>query len=66
MQNNNVRKIVNVRLSKTLVGALPYGTVWVDEPSSFVVSWSGELQTRGKMRENETCGGKSRCVAEIL
>ena len=33
-----VRKIVqNVGLSKTLVRALPYGIVWVDEPSSFVV-----------------------------
>ena len=37
-KNNSVRRIVNDRLSKTLVGALPYGTVWVDEPSPFVVS----------------------------
>ena len=37
MQNNSVRKIVNDGLSKTLVGALPYGTVWVDEPSPILV-----------------------------
>ena len=30
--NNSVRKIVNDGLSKTPVRALPYGTVWVDEP----------------------------------
>ena len=35
--NNSVQKIVNDGLSKTLVRALPYGTVW-DETSPFVVS----------------------------
>ena len=30
--------ILNDGLSKTLVGALPYWTVWMDEPSPFVVS----------------------------
>ena len=30
--------IFNDALSKTLVGALPYWTVWMDEPSPFVVS----------------------------
>ena len=37
-KNNCVRKIVNDGLSKTLIRALPYGNVWVDEPSPFVVS----------------------------
>ena len=36
--NNSVRKIFNDGLSKTLVGTLPYWTVWVDEPGPFVVS----------------------------
>ena len=36
--NNSVRKIVNDRLSKTLVRTLPYRTVGVDEPGPFVVS----------------------------
>ena len=39
MQNNySVWKVANDRLSTTLVEALPYGTVWVDKPSPFVVS----------------------------
>ena len=33
-----VWKIPNDGLSKTLVGALPYWTVWMDEPSPFVLS----------------------------
>ena len=33
-----VQKIVNDGLSKILVGTLPYGTVWVNEPGPFVVS----------------------------
>ena len=37
-ENNSVRKIVNDGLSKTLVRALPNWTVWMDEPSPFVVS----------------------------
>ena len=37
-KNISVRKIVHDRLSKTLVRTLPYGTVWVDRPSPFVVS----------------------------
>ena len=37
-KSNSVRMIVNGELSKTLVRALPYETVWVDEPSPFVVS----------------------------
>ena len=37
-KNNSVRKIVNDGLSKTPARALPYWTVWMDEPSPFVVS----------------------------
>ena len=40
-KNNIVRKIVNVvndGLSKTLIGALSYGMVWVDEASPFIVN----------------------------
>ena len=36
-KNNTVRKIVNDGLSKTVVRALPYGIVWVDESSLFVI-----------------------------
>ena len=36
-KNNSVRKIVD-GLSKTVVRALPYATVWVDKPSPFVFS----------------------------
>ena len=36
--NISVRRIINDGFSKTLVRALPYGTVWVDESSHFVVS----------------------------
>ena len=35
----SVWKIVNDGISKTLVSALPSGTVWVDERSPFVLSW---------------------------
>ena len=43
-KNNSVRMIVNDGLSKTSDRAPPYWTVWVDEPSPFVVNfWSGEL-----------------------
>ena len=41
-KNNSVLKIVGDGLLKTLIRALPYGTVWVDESSPFVVLWSGE------------------------
>ena len=37
-KNDSVHKIVKDGLSKTLVRALLSGTVWVDEPSPFVVS----------------------------
>ena len=37
-KNNSVWKIVNDELSKTIIRVLPYGTVWVDEPSPLVVS----------------------------
>ena len=37
-KSNSVRKTVNDGLSRTLVRALPHGTVWMDEPSLFVVS----------------------------
>ena len=37
LKNNSVQKIVNDKLSKKLVRALPYVTVWVDESSPFVV-----------------------------
>ena len=37
-KNDSVRKIVNAGLSKTPVRVLPGGTVWVDEPTTFVVS----------------------------
>ena len=36
-KNSSVQKTVSDGLSKTLVGPLPYGTVWVDKPSRFVV-----------------------------
>ena len=35
---DGVRKNVNDGLSKTLVGALPHWTVWMDERSTFLVS----------------------------
>ena len=41
--NSSVRKIVNDGLSKTLVRALPYGTVWVDKPSPDCSFWSRDL-----------------------
>ena len=34
---NLCRCSVNDRLSKTFVRTLPYGTVWIDEPSPFYV-----------------------------
>ena len=37
VEDNSVGKIVNDGLDpKTLVRALPYATVWIDEPSPFV------------------------------
>ena len=43
-KNNSVRKIAKDGLSKALVKALPCGTVWVDEPSPFVVSGVANYQ----------------------
>ena len=46
-RNNNIRKIVNDGLSKTLVRDLSYWIVWVDETSIFFSFWSGELAEHG-------------------
>ena len=35
-----MQKIVNDGLSKTLVRSLPYGTVWVNKPSPFVLGFT--------------------------
>ena len=43
----SVRKIVNDGLSKILVRAMPYGAVWVDKRSLFVVSGVANIEQTG-------------------
>ena len=60
-----VRKVVKDGSSKALIRALPYGTVWVDEPSPYSYSfWGGEvflsecdLKRKGKRGHFNSVGG---------
>ena len=62
-KNYSVRKIVNDRLLKTLVSALPSGMIWVDVPSQSVVPVVANRASLSQL----LCmfGGHCRCKCDL-